>query len=166
MSTFADCTLTVNGVQHTRRVDSRLSLADFLRDELSLTGTHLGCEQGVCGVCSVLLDGRNVRACLLLAVQAQGHEVVTIEGLRDAPDARRLADAMGANHALQCGFCTPGFMVAAVDYLRSGRCGDEDEVRDALSGNICRCTGYQGIVAAVLAAGVAVEPGDPENAGG
>ncbi|GAA4287247.1 (2Fe-2S)-binding protein [Georgenia daeguensis] len=150
-STQITLTARVNGREVSRAVPVRLSLADFLRDHLGLTGTHLGCEQGVCGACTVLVDGRSVRACLMLAAQAEGSEVTTVEGLEDDEYATRLRDALGRHHGLQCGFCTPGIMVTGCELL--ARCAvppAEDEVREALSGNICRCTGYTGIVDAVL----------------
>ncbi|WP_127126819.1 (2Fe-2S)-binding protein [Georgenia sp. SYP-B2076] len=152
-----DVRATVNGAAVHRTVPARLSLADFLRDHLRLTGTHLGCEQGVCGACTVMVDGRSVRACLMLAAQADGSEVTTVEGLEDNEHAARLRGALSRHHGLQCGFCTPGIVVAACELL--GRCTQppaEDEVRETLSGNICRCTGYTGIVDAVLEAGQSV----------
>jgi aerobic carbon-monoxide dehydrogenase small subunit len=146
-------TVTVNGRLVTRSVPSRLTLADFLRDELRLTGTHLGCEHGVCGACSVFVDGRSARACLTLAVQVDGSRVDTVEGLDAYEETSRLREAFSERGGLQCGFCTPGFLVTAVELLRDTDAEKpltEDAVRKALSGNICRCTGYQGIVAAVL----------------
>ncbi len=149
--------VTVNGVRHERAVEPRLLLSDFLRHELGLTGTHVGCEHGVCGACTVLLDGDAVRSCLILAVQADGHELVTVEGL--APPGggdvlHPLQAAFREAHGLQCGFCTPGFLMTLVPFLREHPHPSEPEIREALSGNLCRCTGYQGIVAAVqLAAG-------------
>lgn len=143
--------VTVNGMRYERDVEVRLTLADFLRHRLGLTGTHLGCEHGVCGACTVLCDGQSVRACLMLAVQAHGHEIVTIEGL--APDAQSmhpLQTAFSSHHALQCGFCTPGILMTLVEFLRENPAPTDEEVRVALSGNLCRCTGYQGIVAAAL----------------
>jgi carbon-monoxide dehydrogenase small subunit len=143
----------VNGRSVQRSVPPRLTLADFLRDELGLTGTHLGCEHGVCGACSVFVDGRSVRACLILAVQVDGMRVTTVEGLDEFEETRRLRAAFSEHSGLQCGFCTPGFLVSAVELLRDPNTEKpltEDSVREALSGNICRCTGYQGIVAAVL----------------
>ena len=154
LSTEVAVAATVNGRAVHRAVPARLSLADFLRDHLGLTGTHLGCEQGVCGACTVMVDGRSVRSCLMLAAQADGAEVTTIEGLDDDEDAARVRAALSRHHGLQCGFCTPGIVVAACELL--GQCTRppvEDEVREALSGNICRCTGYTGIVDAVLEAG-------------
>lgn len=145
--------LVVNGRLVRRAVPSRLTLADFLRDELCLTGTHLGCEHGVCGACSVFIDGRSARACLTLAVQVDGQRVDTVEGLDQFEEAARLREAFCARGGLQCGFCTPGFLVSAVELLRDPDAEKPltaDAVREALSGNICRCTGYQGIVSAVL----------------
>jgi carbon-monoxide dehydrogenase small subunit len=145
--------LRVNGEAVERSVESRVSLADFLRDDLRLTGTHLGCEHGVCGACTVLIDGDAVRSCLMLAVQADGAEVRTVEGL-GAPDALSpLQQAMHRHHGLQCGFCTPGILMTLTEYLEkhgNGKGPEEAEIRDALSANICRCTGYQGIVDAVM----------------
>jgi carbon-monoxide dehydrogenase small subunit len=146
-------TVTVNGRLVSRSVPARLTLADFLRDELGLTGTHLGCEHGVCGACSVFVDGRSARACLTLAVQVDGTRVDTVEGLDAFEETARLRAAFSERGGLQCGFCTPGFLVTAVELLRDPDADKPltaDSVREALSGNICRCTGYQGIVAAVL----------------
>jgi carbon-monoxide dehydrogenase small subunit len=143
--------LSVNGKAHERTVEARLTLADFLRDELGLTGTHLGCEHGVCGACTVLVDGRTARACLMFAVQADGRELATVEGLA-APDGalNGLQQAFHDNHGLQCGFCTPGMLMTLTELLRDNPDPSEAEVRDAISGNLCRCTGYAGIVAAAL----------------
>jgi carbon-monoxide dehydrogenase small subunit len=152
--------VTVNGRTVVRAVPPRLTLADFLRDELGLTGTHLGCEHGVCGACSVFVDGRSARACLTLAVQADGARVDTVEGLDVFEETARLRQAFSERGGLQCGFCTPGFLVTAVELLRDPDADKpltEDSVREALSGNICRCTGYQGIVQAVLDAAAAPE---------
>jgi carbon-monoxide dehydrogenase small subunit len=146
-------TLTVNGQQRTATVEPRLSLADLLREEFRLTGTHLGCEHGVCGACTVLLDGSAVRSCLLFAVQADGHSVETVESL--APDEQhltRLQEEFVRHHGLQCGFCTPGILMTLTAELRHNAEPTESEVRDILAGNLCRCTGYQGMVDAVLAA--------------
>jgi carbon-monoxide dehydrogenase small subunit len=143
--------LTVNGRRHEAEVETRRTLADFLRQQLGLTGTHLGCEHGVCGACTVLLDGRSVRSCLMLAVQVSGHEITTVEGV--APGTTELhpmQEAFRDNHGLQCGFCTPGILMTLLEFLREHPDPTEDEVRIALSGNLCRCTGYQGIVAAAL----------------
>ena len=144
--------VTVNGVRHQRAVEPRLLLSDFLRHELGLTGTHVGCEHGVCGACTVLLDGEAVRACLMFAVQVDGHEVTTVEGLAPAGAGNALHPLQAAfreAHALQCGFCTPGFLMTLVPFLRDHASPNEREIREALSGNLCRCTGYQNIVAAV-----------------
>jgi aerobic carbon-monoxide dehydrogenase small subunit len=145
--------VTVNGREFRRSVAPRLTLADFLRDELGLTGTHLGCEHGVCGACSVFIDGRSARACLTLAAQVDGLRVDTVEGLDQFEETPRLRRALSENSGLQCGFCTPGILVTAVELLRdtdTEKPLTEEVVREALSGNICRCTGYQGIVQAVL----------------
>ncbi|HEX7054671.1 MAG TPA: (2Fe-2S)-binding protein [Burkholderiales bacterium] len=145
--------LTVNGRPVTREIETRRHLADFLRHDLGLTGTHLGCEHGVCGACTVLVDGEAVRSCLMLAVQADGREVVTTEGLA-APDGTlsALQQAFRDKHGLQCGFCTPGMLTTLTAFLRENPDPSEAEVRDAISGNLCRCTGYAGIVEAALAA--------------
>ena len=143
--------LNVNGRRYDETVETRYTLADFLRHQLGLTGTHLGCEHGVCGACTVLFDGHSVRSCLMLAVQASGHEITTVEGI--APDKTRLhplQEAFRDNHGLQCGFCTPGILTTLIEFLRDNPDPTEEEVRVALSGNLCRCTGYQGIVAAAL----------------
>jgi carbon-monoxide dehydrogenase small subunit len=139
-------------------VPPRLTLADFVRERCGLTGTHLGCEHGVCGACTVLLDGDAVRSCLVFAVQADGHEVTTIEGL-DGPDGdlSPVQRAFRDHHGLQCGFCTPGFVVTAEAFLRDNPDPTDDQIRDAISGNLCRCTGYQGILAALRAAADATE---------
>ena len=146
-----EVSLTVNGVQFDETVESRWSLADFLRHKLRLTGTHLGCEHGVCGACTVLLDGRSARGCLTLAVQANGKSVETVEGLAPTEtELNVLQQAFWENHGLQCGFCTPGILMTLTEFLRDNPDPSETEVREALSGNICRCTGYQGIVAAAM----------------
>ena len=142
--------LTVNGKAHARIVESRLTLADFLRHELGLTGTHLGCEHGVCGACTVLVDGRSARSCLMFAVQANGCEVTTVEGLTPDGALSVLQQAFVDNHGLQCGFCTPGMLITLTELLRDNPAPSEDEVREALTGNLCRCTGYAGIVKAAL----------------
>jgi carbon-monoxide dehydrogenase small subunit len=142
--------LTVNGAPRRLTVEARKTLADALREDLALTGTHLGCEHGVCGACTVLLDGDAVRSCLVFAVQADGADVVTVEGL--APADGQLSDvqqAMHECHGLQCGFCTPGFIVSITALLERHPAPDDDAIRDGLSGNLCRCTGYQGIIEAV-----------------
>ena len=142
--------LTVNGRSYEGRAEARMTLADFLRDELDLTGTHLGCEHGVCGACTVLMDGAAVRSCLLLAVQAEGHELQTVEGLAgDDGQLHPIQEAFAEEHALQCGFCTPGFLMAIAEYLEEEDDPQEADIRKRLSGNLCRCTGYQNIVRAV-----------------
>ena len=142
--------VTVNGKAYTREVESRLTLVDFIRHELLLTGTHVGCEHGVCGACTVLLDGTSVRACLMLAVQANGKQIDTVEGLADGDQLNALQEAFRDNHGLQCGFCTPGMLMTLTEFLREQPNPTEAEVREAISGNLCRCTGYQSIVAAAL----------------
>jgi len=146
-------TVKVNGMRHRRRVEPRLLLVDFLRHELALTGTHVGCEHGVCGACTVLYDGLPVRSCLLFAAQADGHEIVTVEGLAPAVGGLHpLQEAFATTHALQCGFCTPGILITMAAFLAETPRPDEAAVREALSGNLCRCTGYQHIVDGVLLA--------------
>jgi len=151
MATKRRIELTVNGKSYSGNVEPRRTLADFLRQDLDLTGTHLGCEHGVCGACTVLLDGEAVRSCLVLAVQAHGHRIQTVEGLAE-PNGELLPiqEAFHKHHALQCGFCTPGFLMSILDLLNTEpEIQDEAEIRKALAGNLCRCTGYSGIVAAV-----------------
>src|SRR4051794_8814047 len=142
-------TLTVNGSAYSATVEPRITLADFLREQCGLTGTHLGCEHGVCGACTVLLDGAAVRGCLMFAVQAVGAEVTTIEGLAPDGTLTPVQAAFRDCHGLQCGFCTPGFVISTTALLRDNPNPTEDEIRDGLSGNVCRCTGYQGIIKAV-----------------
>jgi aerobic-type carbon monoxide dehydrogenase small subunit (CoxS/CutS family) len=155
MSTdLASVRMKVNGREETAVVQSRILLSDFLRHELGLTGVHVGCEHGVCGACTVLLDGIPVRACLLFAVQIGDAEVTTIEGLAEGGELHPMQEAFRRNHALQCGFCTPGMVLTAIDLLRRNPHPDERCVREGLAGNLCRCTGYEGIVAAVLEAAV------------
>jgi aerobic carbon-monoxide dehydrogenase small subunit len=144
--------LTVNGRAYEQAVEVRMTLADFLRDELNLTGTHLGCEHGICGACTILFDGEAVRSCLLLAVQADGANLMTVEGLAQGDELHPLQRAFHENHALQCGFCTPGFLMTAVAFLQETQSPTEAQVREAISGNICRCTGYAPIVQAILQA--------------
>ena len=142
--------VTVNGQVREATVEPRLTLADFLRERCALTGTHLGCEHGACGACTVLVDGASVRSCLMFAVQADGLEVTTVEGLGGAEGALSpVQEAMRECHGLQCGFCTPGFVMTITALLEENPHPDEQEIREALSGNLCRCTGYQGILAAV-----------------
>ncbi len=143
--------LTVNGTHYQREVEVRVTLADFIRHQLGLTGTHLGCEHGVCGACTILFDGRSTRSCLTLAVQADGHDILTVEGIApNATELHPLQEAFRDNHGLQCGFCTPGILTTLIEFLRDTPDPTEEEVRIAISGNLCRCTGYQGIVNAVL----------------
>jgi aerobic-type carbon monoxide dehydrogenase small subunit (CoxS/CutS family) len=147
-----EVTVQVNGAPRTASVEARKTLADFLRDDLDLTGTHIGCEHGVCGACTVIVDGRAVRSCLMLAVQAAGSEITTIEGLATDLGLGTLQQAMWDSHSFQCGFCTPGFVMQATAYLGAHPDAGEQEIREALSGNICRCTGYQSIIDGVLLA--------------
>jgi aerobic carbon-monoxide dehydrogenase small subunit len=142
--------VTVNGKSYARVVDARLTLADFLRHELNLTGTHLGCEHGVCGACTVLIDGHSARSCLMFAVQANNCEVTTVEGLAPNGKLSVLQQAFIDNHGLQCGFCTPGMLITLTELLRENPEPSEQDVREALTGNLCRCTGYAGIVKAAL----------------
>jgi len=144
-----DTTLTINGVAVTRRIPARQHLIDFLREEMGLTGSHVGCEHGVCGTCTVRVDGRILRGCLMLAVQADGRRVDTIEGLSDSGEIAELQDAFHRRNALQCGYCTPGMLVAAHDLVAAEPGATRDGIREHLSGNYCRCTGYQAIVDAV-----------------
>ncbi len=147
-----DITLRINGATRTGSPEARKTLADFLREDLDLTGTHVGCEHGVCGACTVIVDGRPVRSCLMLAVQAAGSEVTTVEGLALGGELGSLQQAMWDSHGFQCGFCTPGFLMQAVAFLGDHPDADEQQIRAALSGNICRCTGYQSIIDGVLLA--------------
>ncbi len=148
-----EITVSVNGVSYKRRVESRVLLCDFLRHDLTLAGTHVGCEHGVCGACTVLLDGEPVRSCLMLAVQANDHEISTIEGLASKEGIYHpLQQAMHDHHGLQCGYCTPGILMTMTAFLDENTSPSEAEIREALSGNLCRCTGYQHIVDAVMAA--------------
>ena len=155
---MVDITLRINGATRTGSVEARKTLADFLRDDLNLTGTHVGCEHGVCGACTVILDGRAVRSCLMLAIQAADREVTTIEGLATKGEGEAggelgtLQQAMWDSHSFQCGFCTPGFVMQATAFLSGHPDAGEQEIREALSGNICRCTGYQSIIDGVLLA--------------
>lgn len=143
-------TLTVNGQEYTRAVEPRMLLSDFLRHELGLTGTHVGCEHGVCGACTILFDGEAMRSCLIFAVQADGHTITTVEGLaKNKDNLHPLQQAFWEAHGLQCGYCTPGILMTLVPFLRDNPNPTEDEIRHALSGNLCRCTGYQHIVDAV-----------------
>ena len=161
MSQNITITLTVNGRRVERTVEPRMLLADFLREELYLTGTHVGCEQGICGACTLLMNGSSVRSCLTFAVQADGAEITTVEGLGRVDALSPLQQAFREHHGLQCGFCTPGMLMTAVDIINKKTERTPCSVRDALSGNLCRCTGYQNIVDAVLTAMSA----QPETAG-
>ena len=143
-------TVTVNDKEYTREVEPRLLLSDFLRHELGLTGTHVGCEHGVCGACTILVDGESMRSCLIFAVQADGHSITTVEGLaKDKDNLSPLQQSFWEAHGLQCGYCTPGILMTLVPFLKQNPNPSEDEIRHALSGNLCRCTGYQHIVDAV-----------------
>ncbi len=152
MTKLVDIRLTVNGRDYQGQCEPRTLLADFLRDHLDLTGTHVGCEHGVCGACTVLFNGEAARSCLMLAVQAEGATITTIEGLAQGGQFHPVQKAFHENHALQCGFCTPGMLAATIDFLNTNPSPNEEEVREALSAVLCRCTGYQNIVKAVLAA--------------
>jgi carbon-monoxide dehydrogenase small subunit len=144
--------VTLNGVEHTFEVESRLLLSDFLRHEVGLTGTHVGCEHGVCGSCTILLDGAAIRSCLMFAVQADGHQIETVESLGEPEKMHPIQEAFHEAHGLQCGFCTPGILMTLVPFLKINPDPTELEIREALSGNLCRCTGYQHIVDAVMLA--------------
>ncbi len=145
--------MTVNGVEYEREVEVRKTLADFLREDLGLRGTHVGCEHGVCGACTVLFNDVSVRSCIVYAVQADGAEILTVEGLAPAEGPLHpIQEAFREHHGLQCGFCTPGFLMTAFEFLIEKPNPDEDEIREAISGNLCRCTGYHGIVEAIRAA--------------
>ena len=153
--------IIVNGVEHRCEVPTRLSLVDFLRETLRLTGTHVGCEHGICGACSVILDGDPVRSCLMFAVQADGHSITTVEGLANADGSMSvLQDSFCETHGLQCGYCTPGMLVATHSLLKTNPNPTAGEIRDAISGNLCRCTGYQQIVDAVQLAARRVAAGN------
>jgi carbon-monoxide dehydrogenase small subunit len=149
MEHAVEATLTVNGTKVTRRIAPRTHLVDFLRDELGLTGSHIGCEQGVCGACTVRVNGEIVRGCLMLAVQADGCTVDTIEGLSDSQELSRLQKAFHEHNAFQCGFCTPAMLIAAQELVRQKKSFTREEIRTYMSGNYCRCTGYQAIVDAI-----------------
>ena len=149
MTTNRSIRVTVNGQEYQREVEVRMTLADFLRESLDLTGTHLGCEHGVCGACTVLLNGEAVRSCLMLAVQTDGASIATVEGLAPDGELTSLQMAFQQNHALQCGFCTPGLLMTATAFLRETPNPTEEQIKDAISGNICRCTGYHSIIQAI-----------------
>ncbi len=142
--------LIINGEEYTSSVEARMLLSDFIRHELGLTGTHVGCEHGVCGACTVILNGRSVRSCLMFAVQAHGQQITTVEGMAaEATDLHPLQEAFREAHGLQCGFCTPGILMSLIPFLDDNPYPSEEEIRAAISGNLCRCTGYQNIVTAV-----------------
>jgi carbon-monoxide dehydrogenase small subunit len=147
-----DIVVTVNGQKHEASVEPRLLLSDFIRDTIGLTGTHVGCEHGVCGACTILLNGDSVRSCLTLAVRANGMEIVTVEGLGTPDQLNALQNQFRDKHGLQCGFCTPGMLMTGMDLLKKYPLASDEEIREGLSGNLCRCTGYQNIVAAIRAA--------------
>ncbi len=147
-----DIAVTVNGRKYQARVEPRLLLSDFLRDTLGLTGTHVGCEHGVCGACTILVNGDSVRSCLTLAVRADGADIVTVEGLGSPDQLNTLQTEFRDKHGLQCGFCTPGMLITGIDLLKKYPLASDEEIREGLSGNLCRCTGYQNIVAAIRAA--------------
>jgi carbon-monoxide dehydrogenase small subunit len=149
MSEMFEITVTVNGTEYKRSVEPRLLLSDFLRHELGLTGTHVGCEHGVCGACTVLFDGLPVRSCLMFAVQAHGHQVTTVEGLGTPDSLHPIQEAFREAHGVQCGFCTPGILMTVVPFLEENPDPTEQEIREAIAGNLCRCTGYQHIVDAI-----------------
>lgn len=149
MSNLFDLVVTVNGTRYGRAVEPRILLSDFLRHDLGLTGTHVGCEHGVCGACTILFDGEPVRSCLAFAVQAHGHVVTTVEGLGTINNLHPIQEAFHEAHGLQCGFCTPGILTTVVPFLEQNPDPSEEEIREAISGNLCRCTGYQHIVDAV-----------------
>ena len=146
MDTNVDITLRVNGDTVSRRIEARMNLVDFLREELGLTGSHVGCEHGVCGACTVRVDGRIVRGCLMVAAQAEGADVWTIEGLSDTGELRALQDAFVERNALQCGYCTPGMLLTLAELMERNSAASRSEVREFISGNYCRCTGYEAIV--------------------
>ena len=152
-----DITININGRRYALTVDPRRTLADAIRGDCGLTGTHLGCEHGVCGACTIILDGAPVRSCLMFAVQADGCTLRTVEGLAEGDSFHPLQQAFMEHHALQCGFCTPGFLMLAVALLEHNPAPGDDEIRDALSANLCRCTGYQNILKAVSAAAIAMK---------
>ena len=149
MSDQIAISVTINGTKYEKSIDPRLLLSDFLRESLGLTGTHVGCEHGVCGSCTVIFDGRPVRSCLMFAVQANGHDVTTVEGLGTPDNLHVVQEAFKDAHGLQCGFCTPGILMTMVPFLVQNPDPSEEEIREAIAGNLCRCTGYQHIVDAV-----------------
>ena len=163
MSTKRTITVTVNGKIYERSVEPRMTLVDLLRDELALTGTHVGCEHGVCGACTILMNGEAIRSCLTLAVQADGRQLMTVEGLARPEELHPLQKAFQERHALQCGFCTPGFLMTAYAFLEETPAPTEAQVREAISGNICRCTGYLPIIQAILEAAPIIRSASQER---
>ena len=156
----AEVTLTVNGRKRSATVEPRILLVDFLRHELGMTGTHIGCEHGVCGACTILLDGRTARSCLHFAVAVDGAEIDTVEGIASQDQLHPIQEAFHQHHALQCGYCTPGFLMTTIELLKQNPNPDEAAIRRALTNNICRCTGYTNIIKAVAAAAVALQAQD------
>ncbi|MBI2181225.1 MAG: (2Fe-2S)-binding protein [Deltaproteobacteria bacterium] len=159
MSRKHNIMVTVNGKTYERSVEARMTLADFLRDELALTGTHVGCEHGVCGACTILMNGEAIRSCLTLAVQTDGSRLMTVEGIARPEELHPLQTAFQERHALQCGFCTPGFLMTAYAFLKETPAPTEAQVREAIAGNICRCTGYLPITQAILDAAAIMQTG-------
>jgi carbon-monoxide dehydrogenase small subunit len=157
MSARREISLTVNGQRRRAETEPRKTLADFLREDIGLTGTHLGCEHGVCGACTVIVNGRSVRSCLMFAVQADDADIVTVEGIARGDSLHPIQEAFREEHALQCGFCTPGFLMTAYEFLAENPDPSDEEIREALSGNLCRCTGYVSIVKAVRSAATRLE---------
>ena len=149
MTKIAQITLTINGEKHIEDVPVRMNLADFIRTKIGLTGTHVGCEHGVCGACTLFLDGVTIRSCLILAVQADGSEIITIEGYETDKNASDLIKNFHTRNALQCGYCTPGMLASSIEYIEQGNPADRELVKQHISGNYCRCTGYQAIVDAI-----------------
>jgi len=163
MSRKHNIIVTVNGKTYERSVEARMTLADFLRDELALTGTHVGCEHGVCGACTIMMNGEAIRSCLTLAVQTDGSRLMTVEGLARPEELQPLQTAFQERHALQCGFCTPGFLMTAYAFLEETPAPTEAQVREAISGNICRCTGYLPIIQAILEAAPIIRSASQER---
>lgn len=159
MGTLHHVSVIVNGNRYERDVEARLLLSDFIRQDLGLTGTHVGCEHGLCGACTILFDGEPMRSCLMFAVQANGHEIMTVEALGTPDNLHPLQQAFIDEHALQCGYCTPGFLMSLVAYLKAHPTPDEEEIREAIDGNICRCTGYENIIRAAKKASVKMAAG-------
>ena len=159
MADMMDVHLKVNGVAHEGRCEPRKLLVDFIREDLGLTGTHVGCEHGICGACTIIVNGESARSCIMLAVQADGAELMTIEGLMQDGKLHPLQEAFREHHGLQCGFCTPGMLMTALDFLKTNPSPSDGEIREGISAVLCRCTGYQGIVNAVRAAAATLRGG-------